>query len=44
MVVNDELATPDYQYYQLFKNIEMAQSVWEKLCAQIHDKGKKVYF
>jgi len=44
LVYADELATPDYQYYQLFKDLEMAQSVWENLCAQIQDNGKKVYF
>ena len=44
LVYADELATPDYQYYQLFKDLEMVQSIWENLCAQIHDKGKKVYF
>ena len=28
MVYSDELATPDYQYYQLFSNLELSDSEW----------------
>jgi sialic acid synthase SpsE len=28
LVYADELATPDYKYYNLFKSLEMADSVW----------------
>jgi sialic acid synthase SpsE len=28
LVYADELATPDYKYYELFKSLEMADSVW----------------
>lgn len=28
LVYADELATPDYKYYDLFKSLEMADSVW----------------
>ena len=44
LVYADELATPDYLHYDLFKSLEMKQSVWEELCSYIHDNGKKVYF
>lgn len=44
LVYADELATPDYQYYDLFKSLEMKQSVWKGLCSLIHENGKKVYF
>ena len=44
LVYADELATPDYEYYDLFKNLEMKESVWQGLCTYIHNSGKKVYF
>ncbi|MDB9904212.1 N-acetylneuraminate synthase family protein [Oceanospirillaceae bacterium] len=44
LVYADELATPDYEHYQLFKELEMAQSIWTSVCEKIHDAGKKVYF
>lgn len=31
MVFADELATPDYKYYALFKSLEMADDVWHEL-------------
>jgi len=44
LVYADELATPDYQHYQLFKNLEMQQNIWVEICKQIHNADKKVYF
>ena len=44
LVYADELATPDYQYYQLFKDLEMDFDIWKSLCEQIQSKEKKVYF
>jgi len=44
LIYADELATPDYEHYQLFKELEMAQSIWTNVCEKIHDAGKKVYF
>ena len=44
LVYADELATPDYEYYDLFKDLEMDKDVWINVCNQIHDAGKKVYF
>ena len=31
LVFADELATPDYKYYELFKSLEMPDDVWKKL-------------
>ncbi len=31
LVYADELATPDYKYYELFKSLEMSDDVWEGL-------------
>src|SRR5437660_12454431 len=31
LVYADELATPDYQYYDLFRSLEMPDAVWEAL-------------
>ena len=44
LVYADELATPDYEHYQLFKDLEMDQNIWENICTQIHNKNIKVYF
>lgn len=33
LVYADELATPDYQHYALFKSLEMPDAVWEGLAA-----------
>ena len=27
----DELATPDYMYYELFKSLEMSDEVWKNI-------------
>ncbi len=44
LVYADELATPDYQYYELFKSLEMQTSVWQATSERIHKAGKKLYF
>jgi N,N'-diacetyllegionaminate synthase len=31
LIFADELATPDYKYYELFKSLEMPDEVWEEL-------------
>lgn len=35
----DQLATPDYKYYQLFKKLELSQEQWKKLIEQAHAGG-----
>jgi len=44
LVYADELATPDYQYYDLFKSLEMDTAIWKEMSNQIHDNGQKLYF
>ena len=44
LVYADELATPDYEHYKLFKDLEMPQSSWIDVCKQIHKANKKVFF
>jgi N,N'-diacetyllegionaminate synthase len=44
LVYADELATPDYEHYDLFKDLQMDKDIWISVCNQIHDAGKKVYF
>jgi N,N'-diacetyllegionaminate synthase len=44
LVYADELATPDYKHYQLFKSLEMEKSIWMDICAEIQDNGIRVYF
>jgi N,N'-diacetyllegionaminate synthase len=44
LVFADELCVPSYQYYDLFKSLEMEQSVWESTTEIIQSNKKKVYF
>ena len=44
MIYADELATPDYQFYDLYKSLEMDFEVWAKTADEIHKHGKKLYF
>ncbi len=44
LVYADELATPDYQYYNLFKSLEMDTEIWEKTSNRIHKNEQKLYF
>lgn len=43
LVYADELATPDYQYYELFKSLEMDDAVWESLAVYSKELGIKLY-
>src|SRR3989344_604724 len=44
IVYADELATPDYHFYQAFKILEMPKDIWQNTVDKIHQAGKKVYF
>jgi len=39
LVYAEELATPDYKYFQLFRSLEMSDSVWEGLAAYASELG-----
>lgn len=44
LIYADELAVPDYPYYEFFKSLEMEESVWVGLIELAHSMGKKFYF
>ncbi len=44
LVYADELATPDYEYYQLFRQLELDTQVWHKISRMIHDQNRRLYF
>jgi N,N'-diacetyllegionaminate synthase len=44
LVFADELATPDYVWYDLFKSLEMADEVWKDIADRIHDNRLSLYF
>lgn len=39
LVFADELATPDYKYYELFKSLEMDDQVWKGLASYASELG-----
>lgn len=39
----DELALPDYQYYDLFKSLELPVGVWQEAVDAAHEKGLTFY-
>ncbi len=43
LVYADELATPDYKYYELFQSLEMADEVWEELAAYASQLGIQLH-
>ena len=43
LVYADELATPDYKYYDLFRSLEMADEVWMDLARYARDLGISLY-
>jgi N,N'-diacetyllegionaminate synthase len=43
LVYADELATPDYKYYELFRTLEMADEVWENLAVYAAELDVKLY-
>lgn len=44
LIYADEIATPDYKYYGLFKSLEMSEDNWKEITAVVKDAGKKLYF
>ena len=42
LVYADELATADYQYYSLFKNLEMSEMQWKDLSDYAISLGSKL--
>jgi N,N'-diacetyllegionaminate synthase len=43
LVYADELATPDYKYYALFRSLEMSDAVWAGLAAYAQELGTRLY-
>ncbi|NHQ59253.1 NeuB family protein [Chlorobium sp. BLA1] len=43
LVYADELATPDYKYYELFRSLEMADEVWEGLSNYAAELGIQLH-
>lgn len=43
LVYADELATPDYKYYDLFRSLEMSDEVWAGLAAYAGELGIQLY-
>ncbi|MBT5956096.1 MAG: NeuB family protein [Candidatus Marinimicrobia bacterium] len=39
LVYADELATPDYKYYELFRSLEMVDDVWQSLATYAEELG-----
>lgn len=44
LVYADELATPDYKYYDLFRSLEMDDAVWAGLAQYAGELGIRLYF
>jgi sialic acid synthase SpsE len=44
LVIADELATPDYVYYDLFRSLELKTEEWHAIADIAHKAGKKIYF
>jgi N,N'-diacetyllegionaminate synthase len=44
LVYADELATPDYRHYGLFRSLEMPDATWRSIIELVHEAGKRVYF
>ena len=43
LVYADELATPDYKYYDLFRSLEMPDAVWEELAKYAQELNIALY-
>ncbi len=43
LVYADELATPDYKYYALFRSLEMSDDVWQDLATYSAELGVRLY-
>lgn len=44
VVFADELCVPSYPYYDLFRSLEMDESVWAGLVKTVRAAGKRIYF
>jgi len=44
LVYADELATPDYLHYSLFRSLEMPIGIWKEISKRVHDAERKLYF
>ena len=44
LVYADELAVPSYEYYELFKSLEMRDEEWKSIISEIHKNHRKIYF
>lgn len=44
LVYADEIATPDYQYYQLFQSLEMPEAAWKGVVEETKTAGVRLYF
>lgn len=44
LIYADEIATPSYQYYELFRGLEMPETVWQTVATDIKRAGVKLYF
>ena len=43
-ILADEICTPDYQYYEFFKELEMPDETWKEVTEIVKTGGKKLYF
>lgn len=43
LVYAEELATPDYVHFDLFRSLEMPDTAWEELAKLARDKGTELY-
>ena len=44
LVYGDELAVPTYEYYDLFKSLEMSEEEWVSISSLVHKHNRKIYF
>ncbi len=44
LVYGDELAVPTYEYYDLFKSLEMKEGEWANIISLVHKHNRKIYF
>jgi len=44
LVYADEIATPDYKYYDLFKKLEMPEAGWRQVAGEAKKEGVGLYF
>lgn len=44
LVFADELATPDYRHYSLFKSLELSETAWKRIAAYAHGLAIDLHF